>query len=83
MKKIRSLRPQDKSAKNWSPTGRRQGYGPAGPIGAADITFEWIVQGCTAKSFWTAPWRWITELEDRLRCQVQGHNTLAGPIESE
>ena len=73
MKRIWSLRPQGTSAKNWSPD----------LIGAAVIQLEWIAQGFTAVSFWTAPWRSITELEDRLRCQVQGHITLTGPIESE
>ena len=72
-KKIWSLRPQGTSAKNWSPD----------LIGAAVISFEWIAQGFTVVSFWTAPWRLITGLEDRLRCQVRGHNTLAGPMESE
>ena len=38
---IGRLRPQDKSAKNWSPD----------PIGAAVITFEWIVQGVYCKEF--------------------------------
>ena len=55
MKKIWSLRPQGTSAKNWSPD----------LIGAAVITFEWIAQGFTVVSFWTAPWRLITGLEDR------------------
>jgi hypothetical protein len=61
------------SAKNWSPD----------LIGAAVISFEWIAQGFTAVSFWTAPWRLITGLEDRLRRQVRGHNALTGPMESE
>ena len=34
---------------------------------AAVIQFEWIAQGFTAVSFWTAPWRSITGLEDRFR----------------
>ena len=55
MKKIWSLRPQGTSAKNWSPD----------LIGAAVITFERIAQGFTVVSFWTAPWRLITGLEDR------------------
>ena len=78
-KKIRSLRPQGTSAKNWSPD----------LIGAAVISFEWIAQGFTAASFWTAPWpreakpfTRITGLEDRLRRQVRGHNALTGPTES-
>ena len=54
-KKIWSIRPRGTSAKNWSP----------GLIGAAVITFEWIAQGFTVVSFWTAPWRLITGLEDR------------------
>ena len=54
-KKIWSLRPQGTSAKNWSPD----------LIGAAVITFEWIAQGFTVVSFWTAPWRLITGLEGR------------------
>ena len=79
-KKIRSLRPQGTSAKNWSPD----------LIGAAVISFEWIAQGFTAVSFWTAPWpreakpfTRITGLEDRLRRQVRGHNALTGPTESQ
>ena len=72
-KKIWSLRPRGTSAKNWSPD----------LIGAAVITFEWIAQGFTVVSFWTAPWRLITGLEDRLRRQVRGHNALTGPMESE
>jgi hypothetical protein len=73
MKRIWSLRPRGTSAKNWSPD----------PIGAAVITFEWIAQGFTAVSFWVVRWRSITALENRLRCQVQGHNALAGSIEPE
>ena len=55
MKKIWSLRPQGTSAKNWSPD----------LIGAAVITFEWIAQGFTVVSFWTALRRLIAVLEDR------------------
>jgi len=73
MNRIWSLRPQGTSAKNWSP----------GLTGAAVITFEWIAQGLTVVSFWTALRRSITALEDRLRCQGHGPITLAGPIESE
>ena len=58
MKKIWSLRPQGTSAKNWSPGLSREHR-------AAVITFEWIAQGCTAKSFWTAPRRSIAGLEGR------------------
>jgi len=54
-KKIWSLRPRGTSAKNWSP----------GLIGAAVITFEWIAQGFTAVSFWTALRRSIAALEGR------------------
>jgi hypothetical protein len=56
-KKIWNIRPRGTSAKNWSPD----------LIGATVISFEWIAQGFTAVSFWTAPWRLITGLEDRLR----------------
>ena len=55
MKKIWSLRPQGTSAKNWSP----------GLTGTAVITFEWIAQGFTEESFWTALRRLIAVLEDR------------------
>ncbi len=72
-KMIGRLRPQDKSAKNWSPD----------PIGAAVITFEWLVQGGTAKSFWVARWRLITALENRLWCQRPGPIALTGSIEPE
>jgi hypothetical protein len=54
-KKIRSLRPQGTSAKNWSPD----------LIGAAVISFEWIAQGFTAVSFWTVLRRSIAVLEGR------------------
>ena len=54
-KKIRSLRPRGTSAKNWSPD----------PIGTAVISFEWIAQGFTAKSFWTVLRRSIAALEGR------------------
>jgi hypothetical protein len=86
-KKIWSLRPRGTSAKNWSP----------GLIGAAVITFEWIAQGFTAKSFWTAPWP--REAKQRkahratLRSLLRGSRSwkagrglclaLPGPIESE
>jgi hypothetical protein len=60
------------SAKNWSPD----------PIGAAVISFEWIVQGFTALSFWIAPNRSSSGLEDRLWCQGRGPNTRTGPMES-
>ncbi len=72
-KMIWSIRPQGTSAKNWCPATSR----------AAVRQLEWIVQGCTAKSFWAARWRWITALESQSRCQVQGHNTLTGSIEPE
>ncbi|HEY5505111.1 MAG TPA: hypothetical protein VIK28_08125, partial [Sedimentisphaerales bacterium] len=44
---------------------------------------EWIAQGFTAVSFWTALRRWIAGLEDRLRCQGHRPSALTGPIESE
>ena len=67
-----SLRPRGTSAKNWNSN-------CLGEHRAAVLAFEWIAQGFTEESFWTAPWRLITGLEDRLRCQVRGHNTLACP----
>jgi hypothetical protein len=54
-KKIWSLRPRGTSAKNWSPD----------LIGAVVITFEWIAQGFTVVSFWTALRRLIAVLEGR------------------
>jgi len=54
MKKIWSIRPQGTSAKNWSPD----------LIGAAVISFEWIAQGFTAVSFWTAPNRLARDLSE-------------------
>jgi hypothetical protein len=50
-------------------------------IGRTDFYFEWIAFGLTAVCFWTAPWLWITTLENRLRLRNQG--TLSGSIESE
>ena len=69
---IWSIRPQGTSAKNWSPDW----------IGAAAVRFEWIAQGCTAKSFWAAPWRLITELEGRQSVLIQVR-TGFGPTEPE
>ena len=43
--------------------------------------FEWIVAGCTAKSFWTAPRRLIAALEDQVG--LGSRLTPPGPIESE
>jgi hypothetical protein len=62
----------DPFTKNWSPD----------LIGAAVISFEWIAQGFTAVSFWTAPWRLITGLEDRFRFWLMA-GTGNGPIESQ
>ena len=77
MKRFWSLRPKRKSAKNW-----RFGVLTGNDRGAV-IYIEWIAPGYTAVSFWTAPNRLSWGLEDRSRCKVQTHTTLAGPIESE
>jgi hypothetical protein len=83
MKSIWSLRPRGTSAKNWSPDVQRW------TIRAAVLQLEWIAQGLTALSFWTAPWpreakpfTRITGLEDRLRRQGHRPNALTGPSES-
>ena len=47
------LRPTGTSAQNWSPAPERD----------SRLNLEWIARGLTAKSFWTAPWRWIMALE--------------------
>jgi hypothetical protein len=77
MKKIWSIRPQDKSAKNWRPD----------LIGAAVLQFEWIAQGFTVVSFWTAPNRPLainrsssSGLEDRLRFRRDSDRPDGVPI---
>jgi hypothetical protein len=75
-KSIWSLRPQGTSAKNWSP----------GLTGAAVLQLEWIAQGCTAKSFWTAWWRSARNpsgVDHRAGRPVAAPMAAAGPIESE
>jgi len=59
-KRFWSIRPQGTSAKNWSLEFSDERSGSRHQL-------EWIAQGFTAVSFWTAPWRSITGLEDRFR----------------
>ena len=82
-KRFWSIRPRGASAKNWSLKFSNERSGSRHQL-------EWIAQGFTVVSFWTALNRLARDsselssgLEDRLRCQVQGHNTLTGPIESQ
>jgi hypothetical protein len=38
------------------------------------LRLEWIALGFTEKCFWTVRWRWIIELESRVRFRVQRLN---------
>jgi hypothetical protein len=60
----KSIRPNGTPDKNWSP-----GLIANNRIRAADLHFEWVALGFTAKSFWAVPGsrvlREIAELESR------------------
>jgi hypothetical protein len=49
---------------------------------AAVISFEWIAQGCTEKSFWTAPWSRLGGNDGAGR-PVAARMAAAGPTESQ
>ena len=69
-----------------APKARPQKTGLARPAGNGQrsesrLQFEWIAPGLTAVCFWTAPRRWIAELEGRMG--FGSRRTLPRPIESQ
>jgi hypothetical protein len=64
---IWSIRPRDKSTKNWSPDSHR----------GSRLHFEWIASGLTVVSFWTVPRPWIAALEGPVGFEGLRDSTLA------
>jgi hypothetical protein len=65
-KKLWSIRPNGKSAKNWSVRlfGNEEDE-------CSRLQIEWIAHGFTAVCFWTVPWRLITALESLMRFSLR------------
>lgn len=67
LRSFRSIRPNGKSAKNWSPDRPSPRLWPGRPDRGSRLHFEWIALGFTARSFWTAPNPSSSGLESRPR----------------